>query len=142
VETVITRIQTVEPSAAPVLLDVAIEIVDLDGDLLGLTVGDTIQIDVDAAGFGWFIDTTPWDDAEFGPPTGAYELTALPGSAAADRADLFTVVFHELGHVLGYGHEDDGLMQDTLPLGTRRLGDFDTSLDKAIDAVFASESIG
>ena len=28
---------------------------------------------------------------------------------------------HELGHVLGYDHEDEGLMDESLPLGTRRL---------------------
>ena len=28
---------------------------------------------------------------------------------------------HELGHVLGHAHDKGGLMDDTLPLGTRRL---------------------
>jgi hypothetical protein len=30
-------------------------------------------------------------------------------------------VLHELGHVLGYGHDDGGFMEDTLSLGTRWL---------------------
>jgi hypothetical protein len=140
------RIAAVENEDSAGLLDVEFEIVDLPGGLLGLTRGRTIQIDVNAAGYGWFIDTTPWDDVEFVRPGGNNELTALPGTLASDRADLLTVVLHELGHVLGHGHEDQGLMDDTLPLATRRLplGDFDGVLDGdglgtgAVDQAFAT----
>jgi len=29
------------------------------------------------------------------------------------------VLMHEMGHVLGYEHEEDGVMQELLPAGTR-----------------------
>ena len=34
--------------------------------------------------------------------------------------DLLTVLMHEVGHLLGRGHETDGLMAETLAAGTRR----------------------
>jgi predicted Zn-dependent protease len=47
---------------------------------------------------------------------------ATADSEAAGRMDLLTVVLHELGHVLGLGHGDEGtLMDDTLSVGTRRV---------------------
>ncbi|MFK7817543.1 MAG: matrixin family metalloprotease [Planctomycetaceae bacterium] len=58
--------------------DASIRFADLDGDLLGLTVGNRILIDVNAAGHGWFID----DNSRTG-------------------MSLATVVAHEVGHVLG-----------------------------------------
>jgi hypothetical protein len=96
------------------------EILDLPGDLLGMTSGQKIQIDIKAAGYGWFVYPTPWDDVELTPSPVTNDLTALPGTSAAERADLLTTVLHELGHVLGFEHEDHGVMDETLPLGTRR----------------------
>src|SRR6185369_443111 len=76
---------------------VNVQIVDLPGSGLGLAAADTIWLDRDAAGHGWFIDSTPVYNAEF---------PAAPGSPARGKVDLLTVVAHELGHVLGY--EDAG----------------------------------
>src|SRR5439155_26179445 len=42
-----------------------VQISDLSGDLLGLTIANGIVLDSDAAGYGWFIDSTPNDDVEF-----------------------------------------------------------------------------
>jgi hypothetical protein len=39
---------------------------------------------------------------------------------------------HEIGHVLGYKHGDGGIMQEMLPLGTRRLW------PDAVDAAFGT----
>jgi hypothetical protein len=97
------------------------ELADLPGNLLGLASDGAVCIDRDAAEYGWFVDPTPWDDDEFLATRAAGELRARRGSLAADRADLLTAVMHELGHILGLADKIDGLMQDSLGLGLRRL---------------------
>ncbi|QDT45553.1 putative outer membrane protein pmp20 precursor [Gimesia alba] len=107
-------------SQSETLEQVDIEVVDLAGDTLGRAAAGTIFIDVNAAGRGWFVDASPADHSEF-----AYDseltLIALPDSAAANGVDLWSVILHELGHLLGYNHETDGVMQETLAPSVRRL---------------------
>lgn len=114
---------------ATVLDGVTYQIVDLPDGMLGEAAGNVVRVDLDAAGYGWFVDSTPGDDLEFAVQLDAYSLAAKQDSPAADRADLLTTVMHELGHVLGYDHAEEGLMDDLLPLGARRTS--------AIDEVFA-----
>jgi autotransporter-associated beta strand protein len=143
VSTAVARVQSAAREDAEPLPAVTFEILDLPGNLLGLTSHHTIQIDVNAAGYGWFVDTSPWDDLEFVQTDETRVRTALPGSPAADRADLLTVVMHELGHVLGHPHEDRGVMEETLPLGTRRVWNDRSSPEEAadIDKVFAEPDL-
>jgi RHS repeat-associated protein len=97
-----------------------VQIVDLPGTRLGSALPDRIQIDKDAAGYGWFVDPTPHDDDEF-TQLAAGTLAARTNTAADQRADLLTVVMHELGHLLGCADDTAGdLMNGTLPLGVRR----------------------
>ncbi len=92
------------------LSDLSVQIVDLPGLQLGRAIGDSlIQIDINAAGAGWH--------------------TGL--DAPVRGVDLQTAISHEIGHVLGRGHSDDGVMDDTLEAGTRSLW------DNEVDAVFA-----
>ncbi len=95
-----------------------VHLVDLPGLMLGRTVGTTIYLDPSAAGFGWYLNPT---DADFEPGGRLGELTARPGTEAVHRIDLLTAVMHELRHLLGHDHAEDGLMLPTLGPGIRRL---------------------
>jgi hypothetical protein len=85
---------------------VTVLIADLTGDALALTVDDTIIIDIVAAGQGWFVDSTPYQDSEFVPQGNDDELTANEASDAYGDVDLLTVLMHELGHVFGFNDLD------------------------------------
>jgi len=100
---------------------------DLAGSTLGQVIGDRertrITLDSTAAGYGWFIDLTPSDNAEFLPTSNPFEWIARPGSEAEGRMDLLTVLLHEYGHAAGLDHSADShdLMASTLLPGVRRL---------------------
>lgn len=108
-----------------------IGIADLGGTTLGLASGSTIWLDDNAAGWGWFVDATPRDDSEF----------TMPGDQGEqDRMDLLAVVMHELGHLLGHDHDEEGVMAETLAAGVRYGTSEDSdaeSLQQAHDAFFA-----
>jgi hypothetical protein len=121
-----TETLSLDSTAQALLSRVSIEIVDFSDLTLGRAVEDTVLIDVDAAGYGWYVDTTPADDVEFGLTPGELELMAAGTSPALGRMDLLTVVMHELGHVLGYDDLDPSvgaLMSGSLDAGVRRLVD-------------------
>ena len=46
--------------------NVSVELGNLPPDRLGVTLGNLVLIDEDAAGNGWFVDATPMDSEEFG----------------------------------------------------------------------------
>jgi RNA polymerase sigma factor (TIGR02999 family) len=104
-----------------------IHIADLGGTTLGFASGHAIWLDDNATGWGWFVDPTPWDDSEFTTPGNQGEQ---------NRMDLLTVLEHEIGHLLGYAHKADGVMQETLSAGERRtLHGFDADTFWAFTAV-------
>jgi hypothetical protein len=119
------------------LPEIAISVADLPGRTLALASGDSIIVDADAAGIGWFVDDTPWDNVEFASVSGRRSLTAKPNSAAAGKYDLVSAIAHEYGHLLGYGHTDecDRLMSESLVRGERRLPDASWLDDDLLDTL-------
>src|SRR5262249_42284724 len=68
---------------------------DLGGTALALASANSIWLDANAAGWGWFVDKTPRSDSEF----------TTPGNQGEQhRMDLLSVLMHEMGHVLGLDH--------------------------------------
>ena len=120
------RLNVSEGSEAKAVLDnVTVEVVDLPGNQLGQSLDNRVWIDLDAAGYGRFIDATPGDEVEFSRRTGTNELMATSDSRARGQVDLLTTLMHEFGHMLGYEHNaNDDAMHATLPLSTRRLPGF------------------
>jgi len=100
-----------------------IEVSDLANGAVGSTQGNTITLDTNAAGYNWFIDSTPADNSEFLPTADANVWKARAGSEAAGKMDMLSVLLHEYGHVLGVEHSADqhAAMAATLQPGTRRL---------------------
>jgi hypothetical protein len=128
-----TEVLDIKDTMLASLHEISFSVVEFDDLTLGRAVGNTVLIDIDAAGFGWFVDETPFDDAEFGVEYRDGQLLATQGSDAFGHMDLLTVIMHELGHVLGF--EDIvsqeyscDLMSATLAAGVRRL---DTCADTA-----------
>jgi hypothetical protein len=106
---------------------VSVSVGDLGGLQIGQSTTGAIVIDDDAGGWGWFVDPTPGDDAEF---SGSGEaLGAVAGGGAEGRMDLLTALMHELGHQVGlddhYADAGEGLMYGFLDFGERRLPELD-----------------
>jgi predicted Zn-dependent protease with MMP-like domain len=104
--------------------DLHVSIADLPGLALAQAMGHTVTIDVDGAGHGWYVDLTPLEASEFTIHAEASTLTAAPGSGAYSHMDLVTVVLHEIGHVLGFDHDDAdryAVMHEDLHPGMRYL---------------------
>ncbi|CAL1125489.1 unnamed protein product [Cladocopium goreaui] len=112
----------IDPRGAELLSSVDVQVVDLAGAQLGRASGNRILLDSNAAGHGWFVDSTLSDDDEFGL-LAADGLQATGDSPAAGRIDLLTVLAHELGHMLGLpdiANHDDAVMNESLAEGVRR----------------------
>ncbi|MDH3536046.1 MAG: matrixin family metalloprotease, partial [Gammaproteobacteria bacterium] len=101
-----------------------VEITDLPNQQLGRVHENTIYIDYNAAGHGWYVDSSPFDTAEFGDADG--------------RMDLLSVLVHEFGHLLGDDHDDSALMDRYLEAGVREI-DLHTVNDTDIDADFDTD---
>ena len=81
---------------------------NLPGTAVGETTSTgstaTITLDTNAAGHGWFIDSTPSDNSEYLPTSDANVWIAKAGSGAEGKMDMLSVLLHEYGHALGFEH--------------------------------------
>ena len=106
--------------------NVTFSVADMSGLYLGSAVPGHVTIDTDAAGYQWFIDATPGDNAEFAHALNATRLQSDPTQAPAGHIDLLTAVEHELGHQARLTDsaslaDRDSLMYGYLVTGERRL---------------------
>jgi hypothetical protein len=124
-------------------------VADLAGDRVADQSSGHITVDVNAAGHGWFIDPTPFDNAEFthAQNTAGTDLLTDPSNAAAGHLDLLTAVSHEMGHQLGLDDstaaaDAHDLMYISLVDGERRMPDAtDVALANASSAVQAEAAL-
>lgn len=113
------------------LSTVTFHVRDLTDGHLGAASNHAVFLDINGAGYGWFVDSTPLMSEEFELVGG--ELVAVPGGPADGQIDLLTVVLHELGHVIGLEdlsavQDENDLMFRDIAAGLRRLpGDHGSS---------------
>ena len=116
---------TVQLSATQVALleNLTYLVADLPGETMSESIRSTVIIDPTAAGWGWFVDSSPIADDEFQPQVGTSQLVAITG-AASGSMDLLTAITHEMGNVLGLPEEmadqSSDVMAATLGTGIRR----------------------
>lgn len=92
----------------------------------------TIEIDHDANGVGWFIDSTPLNNSEFTAQDTDSYLLATAESEASGKYDLLTTVLHELAHLYGFidGYAGFDANVETEEGTTKFIGDnFEAVLD-------------
>jgi hypothetical protein len=123
---------------------VLVSVEDLGGRQLGESKNGVIKVDVNGAGWNWYVDATPGQDEEYAG-SGTSLAAVNRNSMAGTRIDLLTVITHELGHQIGLGDlsapgDASDLMYGTISAGERRLpgsADIANSGNSAVTGAFA-----
>lgn len=115
-----TYVESISPAEYQTLNNTRTKAADLPEKILARILPGTILIDVSAAGYGWFVDNTPWSHSEFSTSSTS-DWRARVNSAVTERIDLLTTISHESEHQLGHQHETSGLRKSMLSPGIRRL---------------------
>ena len=100
-----------------------VEFADLPGGgLAEVSSSDTIRVDRDAGGRGWFIDPTPHTSSEYNTQDPYTKARAADQGKASQHYDLLTTLLHEQAHILGQNHQDQprDLMHGSLSIGIRK----------------------
>ncbi len=122
------------------LEDIEYEIVDLTGNILGQAEGNKISIDLNAAGEGWYVDATPFDDEEFG---NVITTTAMRAEQPEQfGVDLLSVIMHEQGHRLGLEDIYDAAQNTNVMYGIFTEGERRLAADSQADGAVAGSLEG
>lgn len=133
----LTRLQGagVPQAAIDQLETLEIQVGDLGNTVLGLAHSNGIVIDDNAAGLGYFIDSTPYEDEEYNADGFAID------AEASSRVDLLTVILHELGHHLGLDDLDPATNPHQLMTGTFNSGERRLPSRHAIETLFSGTDL-
>ncbi len=104
--------------------EITFRVADLPDGELASHQGDVVEVDPSADEFGWYVDPTPGDDAEYEPAQPDTPLTAGTGPAAHE-VDLLSAVSQEVGAILGFADgraaTSGGPIQASLAPGERAI---------------------
>ena len=80
---------------------VTVSLGDLPIGIIAINDPQSIVVDYSAAGYGWFVDSSPLGDEEFQQVGSSQLYVAKPNTPAFRKADLLTVIMRQLGHIAG-----------------------------------------
>ncbi|MBI4751529.1 MAG: DUF11 domain-containing protein [Acidobacteria bacterium] len=81
--------------------NVTVSLGDLPIGIIAINDLQSIVVDYSAAGYGWFVDSSPLGDEEFQRVGSSQLYVARPNTPAFRKADLLTVIMRQLGHIAG-----------------------------------------
>ena len=112
-----------KPAQLQHLTTLTVEFADLPGgELAEVSSSNTIRLDRDAGGRGWFMDPTPHSSNEYNSRDPYTKARAANQGKASQHYDLLTTLLHEQAHILGQNHRDQprDLMHGSLSIGIRK----------------------